>query len=571
MKILGIQKHHNSSACLFEDGNLIYYNQEERLSKIKKDFGFPLNCLNEIKKITSDIDVVVITGYDYIAAENASIAGMLSKLGFKFPDKDFWFSYYKGHHLAHAAKAFYNSNFDDALVIVWDGKGSTFSLSDGTFAHETTTAFYATSPSQFETVYKRLYTPFSNNPSNLTVNDKCEYGIYNKNLDINHYPNELWEVRNDHDIGHLYEFVSNHIGFGEEEAGKMMGLQSYGKFNDDLPSNLLFDQDKYYTNMELFNFDDPNTINTDKFPILKDKQALIDFSFHTQKSLETVGLSVITHMLKLTGAKNLILTGGVTLNVVANNFYRKNIPQDVKMYIEPLCGDEGNCIGAVQLYYNSISQNNKKNVFKNIYLGPTPNYDFILGDNEVIYDDVSKSNIVELLIAQNIVAIFQGGAEAGPRALGNRSLLFDPRIKNGKDIVNAVKMREEFRPFACSVMLDHAKQWFDFGTLDDSPYMMYALDALPGVKEKIPSVIHEDNTSRVQTVTRDQNPHFYDLINEFYIKTETPLLFNTSFNLAGNPLVETIHDAITTLRLSKLEYLYLPEVNKLIHIRNSIQ
>ena len=568
MKILGIQKHHNSSACLFNNGELVYYNQEERLSKRKKDFGFPLNCLIEIKKIISDIDIVVITGYDYIAAENASIASMLIKLGFNFSNKDVWFSYYKGHHLAHAAKAFYNSNFDDALVIVWDGKGSTFSLSDGTFAHETTTAFYASFPSNFETVYKRLYTPFSNNLSSLTVNNKCDYVIYDAHIDIKYYLNQLWEIRNDHDIGHLYEFTSNHLGFGEGESGKMMGLQSYGKFNDDLPSSLLFDQDKYYTNMTLFKSNDPNIIDTDKFPILKDQKALIDFSFHTQKSLETVGLSVIKKMLTLTGAKNLILTGGTALNVVANNFYRKNIPHDVKMYIEPLCGDEGNCIGAVQLYYHSISQNNKKNTFKNLYLGPLPDYNFSLTKNEIAYDNVTKLDIVKLLLEENIIAIFQGGAEAGPRALGNRSLLFDPRIKNGKDIVNKVKRRESFRPFACSIMAEYANQWFDFHLLEDSPYMMYALDALPGVREKIPSVVHEDNTSRVQTVNKDQNLHFYELLNAFYLATGVPLLFNTSFNLAGDPLVETIHDAINTLRLSDIEYLYLPEIEKLIYIKN---
>jgi carbamoyltransferase len=273
-------------------------------------------------------------------------------------------------------------------------------------------------------------------------------------------------------------------------------------------------------------------------------------------------------MLAATGAKNLILTGGVALNVVANNFYRKNIPQDVKIYIEPLCGDEGNCIGAAQLYYHSVSQNTKKNTFKNLYLGPLPDYNFILHNTEIAYDNITKTDVVKLLLEENIIAIFQGGAEAGPRALGNRSLLFDPRIKNGKDVVNRVKKRESFRPFACSIMEEHATQWFDFHLLEDSSYMMYALDALPGVREKIPSVVHEDNTSRVQTVTRDQNLHFYELLNEFYLTTGVPLLFNTSFNLAGDPLVETIHDAIKTLRLSDIEYLYLPEIEKLIYIRN---
>jgi carbamoyltransferase len=173
-----------------------------------------------------------------------------------------------------------------------------------------------------------------------------------------------------------------------------------------------------------------------------------------------------------------------------------------------------------------------------------------------------------LLFNKNIVAMFQGQSENGPRALGNRSILFDPRFKDGKDYVNQVKRREYFRPFAGTILKDHAHEWFDLRGKDESPSMMYAVNCKTGVEEKIPSIIHVDGTCRIQTVTEEQNLHFYRLITEFYKETSTPILFNTSFNLGGDPLVETIEDAIETLQKSEIEYLFLPEYGKLVKILN---
>ena len=164
--------------------------------------------------------------------------------------------------------------------------------------------------------------------------------------------------------------------------------------------------------------------------------------------------------------------------------------------------------------------------------------------------------------------MFQGRSENGPRALGNRSILFDPTFEDGKDFVNSVKRREYFRPFAGSVLKEHAHEWFDLRGMDQSPHMMYAVNCQPGIAEKIPSIIHVDGTCRIQTVTEEQNKHFYSLIKEFYNQTGVPVLFNTSFNLGGDPLVETLDDAIRTLKHSKIEYLFLPEHNKLIKISN---
>jgi len=172
-----------------------------------------------------------------------------------------------------------------------------------------------------------------------------------------------------------------------------------------------------------------------------------------------------------------------------------------------------------------------------------------------------------LLVSGEIVSVFQGRSEAGPRALGNRSIIFDPRIPNGKDIVNTVKGREFFRPFAATILKDDCHDWFDMAGLDESPFMMYAVDAKQDKKHLMPSVVHVDGTCRIQTVTEEQNYHFYNLIKSFKTKTGVPLLFNTSFNLAGDAIVETIEHAIDTLKRSDIKYLYLPEHGKLITIQ----
>lgn len=174
------------------------------------------------------------------------------------------------------------------------------------------------------------------------------------------------------------------------------------------------------------------------------------------------------------------------------------------------------------------------------------------------------SDISNLLIAKNIVAIFQGRSEGGPRALGNRSILYDPRDLNAKDYVNRVKKREWFRPFAGTILLEYVHEWFDMAGLDESPFMSYAVEVLPNKKDLIPGIIHVDNTCRIQTVTEKQNYHYYNLIQSFYEKTSVPILFNTSFNLGGETLVETLDDAIDTLKRSEIEYLFLPETMELL-------
>ena len=168
--------------------------------------------------------------------------------------------------------------------------------------------------------------------------------------------------------------------------------------------------------------------------------------------------------------------------------------------------------------------------------------------------------VIDLLISrQQIVAIFQGESEWGPRALGNRSIMFDPRHWDAKNIVNGVKQREDYRPFAGTVMAEHAHEYFEMLQLPDSPWMSFAIQAKKKAYKDIPTLVHADGTCRIQTVTREQNKNYYDLIERFYKVTDVPIIFNTSFNLGGDSLVETIYDAIDTCNRSEINYLYVPE------------
>ena len=174
-------------------------------------------------------------------------------------------------------------------------------------------------------------------------------------------------------------------------------------------------------------------------------------------------------------------------------------------------------------------------------------------------------DVLDLLIdEQQIVGMYQGESEWGPRALGNRSIIFDPRHQEAKQIVNQVKKRETYRPFAGTIMLEHAHEYFEMLQLEESPWMSFAIKAKEKAYEDVPSLVHADGTCRIQTVTEEQNPNYYNLIKGFYERTEVPMIFNTSFNLGGDALVETIFDAIDTCNRSEINQLYVPEDQDII-------
>ena len=251
--------------------------------------------------------------------------------------------------------------------------------------------------------------------------------------------------------------------------------------------------------------------------------------------------------------KDILFTGGCAQNILYNS---KLLEKYNNVFCDPFNGDFGISLGAVNYFTNNSIKNNT------IYLGIPQeiNTDLFL-KHKIIKctpDDVSK------ILLKNPVAIFQSRSEQGQRGLGNRSLLMSPIHKDAHNLINNIKKREWFRPFAGSVLKENAHEWFDMAGLEESPFMMYAMDVWPDKQDQIKAITHVDGTCRIQTVSEEQNPHYYKVIQEFGKITGVPILFNTSFNLAGDPLVETIEDALETMLKSDMKYMYVPELEMLL-------
>jgi carbamoyltransferase len=287
-------------------------------------------------------------------------------------------------------------------------------------------------------------------------------------------------------------------------------------------------------------------------------------------------VKLIRKSVEMTDKKDVVISGGYGLNCVANYHYLEALKDEgINLYIEPMSNDGGTAVGAALMFHHFITGSREKTP-NELYLGPS----YCYSDEDIletatkyngVVTDATQDNIVDLLEKRNIVTIFQGRCENGPRALGNRSILYDPTDPDGKDFVNSVKHREYFRPFAGTILEEDVHEWFDLRGMKDSPHMMYAVNCQPGVKEKIPAIIHVDDTCRIQTVNEEQNPNYYNLIKAWKERTGIPIIFNTSFNLGGDPLVETLDHACATLDKSSIEYLYLPEYGKMITIKNQPQ
>jgi len=372
-----------------------------------------------------------------------------------------------------------------------------------------------------------------------------------------------------------------------------MGLSPYGKPNDNVPK-LFIEEGSWtsanrhaiiptYPNSSLVNESRYEYLKTpedyeDNGRFLKDVTKLDnrrDLAYAVQTESQQQILNIILDAVKRTGNKNVVLSGGYALNCVANYFYLEELNKHgIKLYVEPISSDAGTAIGAALFAWHQITNNQDVRPFaESLYLGPPKEYskkeiEQTAKKYNATLEDKKISDVVKLMKDKNIVAVFQGRSESGPRALGNRSLLYDPTDPNGKDHVNRVKRREYFRPFAGSILAEHAEEWFDLRGMKDSPHMMYAVNCQPEVEKKIPSIIHVDGTCRIQTVTKQQNPMYYEYINEFYKQTGVPIVFNTSFNLGGEPLVETLDDAFRTLANSDIEYLYMMEHGILAKVEN---
>lgn len=560
--ILSINPGHNGSAALVVDGQLAYYAEEERISKLKYD-GNPFRAMLQILQITQ-VDELVIGGttteFPNIIWTNEDPYSALAR---KFNPNIKITKMGDLHHLGHAAGAFYNSGFDTAAAVIIDGAGSIHSEQIGSegpvvSGFETETIYHCSYPSEFNAVYKK----YSN-------------GRY----DSMYYDNGIQEFDNAVTMTKAYEAVSDYLGFGFIEAGKTMGLAPYGVDDENIPDffingrgnkNLLiphYPAGAYIdenTNIYLKRYIDPKEWHND-FTLVPDQSK--NLAYKIQKETEELLFELVQKAVDITGETNIVISGGFGLNCVANYKLVKKFP-NLNIYVDPIAHDGGTAIGLAKYAWYKHSESNDINPLSSVYLSMQPDYSNLEIIKEQIpdykFDSTTPKEVAELISQGNIVALFQGSAEGGPRALGNRSILFDPRNPNGKDIVNEVKRREWFRPFAGSVLVEHASEWFDMATLTESPFMMYAVDVLPEKIDLIPAVTHVDNTCRVQTVSEVNNKKYYDLIKEFHNITDVPVLFNTSFNLAGQPLVDTLFDAFLTLVNSDIKYLYLADIDTLI-------
>ena len=589
--IAGISRGHNSAICLLKDGELIFSLEEERFSRQKYD-GSPFAGIVKILDYTDRLDYLIIAHTQKLNDTAGKIdftgddmyTGLVRKLGLIDQKQDIYnhpqvIDLSHLHHKMHAACAFYRSGFESACAVIADGAGTFINFNIGgsdQVGWETETIFDCDYPGEFSTKYKHIGTrgPITEFYDPMSPSDMYdESGTY-----------ELMLTERA-GITKAYEAATAYCGWNFIEAGKTMGLSPYGKENNNIPS--FFTKTDFgnfinrdlviptYPNGAYINFGISkflNEHNSDDVTLLENRR---DLAYAVQKETQEEILNLIQKAVEITGKNNVVLSGGYGLNCVANYYYLEQLKEtNINLYVEPISSDAGTAIGAAYYHYNRLVGDTEVSPRdNNLYLGPKYNYsitdiDDLATEFNAEVCNATNIDIIDLITNKNIVTIYQGRSENGPRALGNRSILYDSTDPNGKDFVNTVKRREYFRPFAGSILEEDVHEWFDLRGMDSSPTMMYAVNCQAGVEEKIPAIIHVDGTCRIQTVNRDQNPHYYDLIKEFKKVTGVPIIFNTSFNLGGEPLVETLKDAFWTLEQSDIEYLYLPEFGKLIKIAN---
>jgi carbamoyltransferase len=582
MNILGISAfYHDSAAVLLKDGEIIAAAQEERFTRKKHDYNFPSNavkyCLKEAGIDINHLDAIAF--YDkpflkfnrlletYLSYPGRGLNSFMMAIPLWIKQK-LWIpdligkeTGFKGkilfpeHHESHAASAFFPSPFPEAAFLTLDGVGE-----------------YAT----------------------------ASYGVGKGNkIEI------LAEINFPHSLGLLYSAFTYHTGFKVNSGEyKVMGLAPYGtpKYVQRIYDNLidLKPDGSFKLNMEYFDYCTGLKMTNDKFAELFDgpprepesdlTQREMDLARSVQVVTEEIVVKMARHIRKETGMVNLCLAGGVALNCVANGILLREKIFD-KIWIQPAAGDAGGALGAAYIaHYHHFDkpalQKGKRDSQKGSSLGPA--YSNTQIESRFIemkkynipyekHDDTSLlENAANLLQQGKIIGWFHGRMEFGPRALGNRSIIGDPRNPEMQKRMNLkIKYRESFRPFAPSVMFDKVHEWFDIET--ESPYMLlvanvakakqhkmsedeaklWGIDLLNIIKSDIPAVTHVDYSARIQTVHPDDNKRYYDLISKFYEKTGCPVIVNTSFNVRGEPIVESPLDAYKCFMRTEIDVLVL--------------
>ena len=586
--ILGISAYyHDSAAALVVDGKIIAAAQEERFTRKKHDAGFPGHaieyCLAEASLGIADIDHIIFydqplikferlleTYFSFVPfgfksflasmpvwlREKLFLKSTLKKelaafLGENGSSKDLPPMMFNAHHKSHAASAFYPSPYEKAAVLCLDGVGE-----------------WATS------------TVWQGDGNSLEL---------------------LWEIDFPHSLGLLYSAFTYYTGFKVNSGEyKLMGLAPYGepRYVDTIRDNLLDikDDGSYRLDMSYFNFATGLTMTNERFdglfggppraPESEISQREMDLARSIQVITEEIVLKIANNVYQETGNEYLCLAGGVALNCVANGRLQREGPfKDI--WIQPAAGDAGGALGAALSVWHEYLQKpreiNTEDSMQGSYLGPR------YGDDEIksyldsvnaqytrLSDEDMTGQLSDILASENVVGWLQGRMEFGPRALGGRSIIGDPRSKKMQSVMNLkIKYRESFRPFAPAIKYDRLADWF--ATEKRSPYMLivspvvdskryemtdeqnklFGIDKLNVPRSEIPAVTHVDYSARVQTVHRETNPRFYTLLEKFEEKTGCPVLVNTSFNVRGEPIVCTAEDAYRCFMRTEMDYLVL--------------
>jgi carbamoyltransferase len=579
MNILGISCfYHDSAACLVKDGEIIAAVQEERFSRKKHDFEFPRKsinwCLKEAKISIEDIDFIVFYDKPFIKFERIletflayaprGLRQFIQAMPLWLKQK-LWIPeiikkelnykgkiLFTGHHESHAASAFYPSPFREAAFLTMDGVGewdtASFGLGKG---------------------------------SNIEIL---------KTLD---FP---------HSLGLLYSAFTYYTGFKVNSGEyKLMGLAPYGdpKYLNLILDNLIDikDDGSFKLNMKYFGYCDSLKMTNHRFerlfngparkPETRITQKEMDLAASVQKVTEEIMLKAARYVHKVTGSDKLCLAGGVALNCVGNGRILRESPfKDI--WIQPASSDAGGALGAALLVWHRFL--NKPRIVDNGYdkqkasfLGPSysdKEIEEFLNREGAPYKKLSEGEIPRLvsnlLIEKKVVGWFQGKLEFGPRALGARSIIGDPRDSQMQSRMNLkIKFRESFRPFAPTVLKEKVSEWFDLS--GESPYMLLVasvkndkrieltekekglkgFDRLKIKRSVIPAVTHVDYSARIQTIKREDQPLYYDMISTFYQKTGCPLIINTSFNVRGEPLVCSPQDAFKCFMRTEMDFLIM--------------
>ncbi len=588
MNILGISCfYHDAAAALVRDGILIAASEEERFSRVKHDYNFPHHaidfCLQAGGIRSQELDFVVFYEKPLVKLERilmtimstyprsfgsfreAMIAWLSDKLWVKeqiirklkiAPEKVLFCD----HHLSHAASAFFASPFDEAAILTVDGVG------------EWTTTALGVGKANWDGQGENKITLFQ-------------------------------EQRFPHSLGLLYSAFTAYLGFEVNEGEyKVMGMSPYGRpeYVEEVEKIIQVDQDgTFWLDMKYLSYHQSTTqsfsqafvdlFGTPRSPrdefvtrrthphldvpqsVDNKNQRYADIAASIQYVTEETLLKLVNSLHKRTGLKKLCMAGGVALNSVANGRILRETPFE-EVYIQPAAGDSGGALGAALWAYHSVLGKPRQYIMQHAYYGASFDQAAIQqavvssGLQSVCLEDeeLLQTHIVDALVKGQVVALYQGRAEWGPRALGNRSILADPRSASMKDTVNLkIKFREPFRPFAPVVLAEKAQEYFDFPDLAKHHLPRFMLMVAPvkeNKREVIQAVTHEGGTGRLQTITRDTNPRYYGLVEKFGQATGVDVLLNTSFNLRGEPIVNSPENAIASFSRSGMDVLVLDNI-----------